>query len=346
MPNRNLVIITAILLALPAIAFFTLPSATILRASLLLVASFYMAGVATYLSFNSEHKSPLLGIAALLISMLIVLAGFSSIYEHTGLIEGNTVVKGDGNLAIYFSAVTWSTLGYGDIQPAADSRAIAAAQAMIGYVYMGLLTTVILSWLLGNKNDSPRHEMLSSALASGLVNIRPECNYSNLFQSLRKGDELLWLDTYSMSYSIFMRDLGEAAARGAALKIMVIKPNSEVARLRALEIEQAAFDDESFSSQSQAFIDAMIKTVENAQGNNIDVEIRTYSGLPGVPMYLVRRKNRPAQLITGFYLNRPSDNEWHIDWNPVEGGMLFQFEDYFRDKWQRDGEPVFSSKGD
>jgi len=40
---------------------------------------------------------------------------------------------------IYFSTVTWTTLGYGDVQPKPDIRLIAALEALLGYIYFGLL---------------------------------------------------------------------------------------------------------------------------------------------------------------------------------------------------------------
>ena len=40
---------------------------------------------------------------------------------------------------IYFSAVTFSTLGFGDITPSRDARLFAAAQAIIGNLHLGIV---------------------------------------------------------------------------------------------------------------------------------------------------------------------------------------------------------------
>ena len=40
--------------------------------------------------------------------------------------------------ALYFSAVTFTTLGYGDLQPRPETRLAAAFQAVTGYIYLGL----------------------------------------------------------------------------------------------------------------------------------------------------------------------------------------------------------------
>ena len=41
--------------------------------------------------------------------------------------------------AIYFSIVTWTTLGYGDLAPAKQLRLLASVQALLGYISMGVL---------------------------------------------------------------------------------------------------------------------------------------------------------------------------------------------------------------
>lgn len=40
--------------------------------------------------------------------------------------------------AVYFSAVTWTTLGYGDLTPPRDLRLLAALEALVGYIFLGL----------------------------------------------------------------------------------------------------------------------------------------------------------------------------------------------------------------
>jgi hypothetical protein len=45
--------------------------------------------------------------------------------------------------AIYFSIITWTTVGYGDLTPALQSRSTAAFEAITGYVVMGLVISVL-----------------------------------------------------------------------------------------------------------------------------------------------------------------------------------------------------------
>jgi hypothetical protein len=45
--------------------------------------------------------------------------------------------------ALYFSVVTWTTLGYGDIQPVRDLRMFAAIEALYGYIFFGLIVGLL-----------------------------------------------------------------------------------------------------------------------------------------------------------------------------------------------------------
>jgi len=66
--------------------------------------------------------------------MALTIWMFSEIY----LLLGVTTSTAE---SIYFSIVTWTTLGYGDIQPTGSARNYAASEAIIGYLYMGLIVS-------------------------------------------------------------------------------------------------------------------------------------------------------------------------------------------------------------
>lgn len=75
------------------------------------------------------------------IQALLLIANFAAIYAGHGLID--PVVNDEQSAplvrGLYFSTVTWTTLGYGDVQPKPDIRLIAALEALLGYIYFGLL---------------------------------------------------------------------------------------------------------------------------------------------------------------------------------------------------------------
>lgn len=46
---------------------------------------------------------------------------------------------------LYFSYTTWTTLGYGDVNPTESCRLITSFQATIGYVFMAIIAGIFLS---------------------------------------------------------------------------------------------------------------------------------------------------------------------------------------------------------
>src|SRR5262249_50467365 len=56
-------------------------------------------------------------------------------YAYLGLIDGERLVR-EPITCLYFSIVTWTTLGYGDVRPSMDARLVAASEALLGYTWM------------------------------------------------------------------------------------------------------------------------------------------------------------------------------------------------------------------
>ncbi|WP_244951681.1 ion channel [Pseudoalteromonas luteoviolacea] len=69
---------------------------------------------------------------------------FAVFYNISGLVfDGNVIYE--FSTSFYFSIVTWTTLGYGDVLPIEEIRLIAASQALLGYTYMAILIGLILN---------------------------------------------------------------------------------------------------------------------------------------------------------------------------------------------------------
>ena len=75
-------------------------------------------------------------VAIIVHGMLLVLI-FAGVYRWYGLERYPPLL--DRDLAIYFSVVTWTTLGYGDFHPSEQIRLLAASQALLGYVFLGVI---------------------------------------------------------------------------------------------------------------------------------------------------------------------------------------------------------------
>ena len=75
---------------------------------------------------------------------VLTIIAFAGIYRSLGIIEQGFFRYPTHMDAAYFSIVTFTTLGYGDFQPVAAYRMVAAIEALIGYVYLGLLVGFLL----------------------------------------------------------------------------------------------------------------------------------------------------------------------------------------------------------
>ncbi|WP_282095813.1 potassium channel family protein [Epibacterium ulvae] len=74
-----------------------------------------------------------------IVSSLFCIAVFSLLYRSVGLVSGGNQIVPDAATALYFSTVTFSTLGYGDFAPSVDLRLVASAQALIGNLHLGMI---------------------------------------------------------------------------------------------------------------------------------------------------------------------------------------------------------------
>ena len=61
----------------------------------------------------------------------------------------------DGSAAMYMSFLTWTTVGYGDYTPAKIVRSAAVVEATLGYVYMGMIDTLLITVMTKNLQENP-----------------------------------------------------------------------------------------------------------------------------------------------------------------------------------------------
>lgn len=72
---------------------------------------------------------------------------FAIIYYRYGLVFGGEHVKVSFLDSLYFSATTWTTLGYGDFSPIPRIRHITSIEAVLGYMGLGLWISLISSFI-------------------------------------------------------------------------------------------------------------------------------------------------------------------------------------------------------
>lgn len=92
--------------------------------------------VTQVLEFASQLRGAMTLIPASGFSVML----FASVFQTFGIRDGNgDPLNPDTWTAVYFSIVTWTTLGYGDFSPNNDTQIIAALEAVLGYLVMALI---------------------------------------------------------------------------------------------------------------------------------------------------------------------------------------------------------------
>jgi hypothetical protein len=104
--------------------------------------------------------------AKLMVALIMVgllcnwIMAYAVTYRYFGIIDSEKEAR-DSITCLYFSIVTWTTLGYGDVRPSLDARLIAASEALIGYVWMaafiGLLAELLRQLAREITSGSPNH---------------------------------------------------------------------------------------------------------------------------------------------------------------------------------------------
>lgn len=83
-------------------------------------------------------------LALVVVQLAVMIAGFAAVYQQVGLLDNTTPrteTVHDFWISAYYSVVTFTTLGYGDFYPTGSGRALAALQALTGYVVLGMLAS-------------------------------------------------------------------------------------------------------------------------------------------------------------------------------------------------------------
>ena len=95
--------------------------------------------------------------------LLVALAGtgvlivqFAFLYRWTGLVDPLGNPSDSIRDALYFSTVTWTTLGYGDFLPGPEARHIVVVEALLGYVMMALLVAAFVAGIARPRPDGWR----------------------------------------------------------------------------------------------------------------------------------------------------------------------------------------------
>jgi voltage-gated potassium channel Kch len=86
----------------------------------------------------------------------LIIISFASLFASSGILNSDGVIVKDFVSSIYFSIVTFTTLGYGDFKPTEEIRFFAATEALLGYLSMGILVATVAA-VLHRINNSGRN---------------------------------------------------------------------------------------------------------------------------------------------------------------------------------------------
>ena len=112
-------------------------------------ACYFIAIAAVFASITGIYPFAVhyIGRKRLLLSLMwhagSIILTFSAIYRGFGVLSGEHHVFPSFSASLYFSTVTWTTLGYGDFQPTEQLQLLAAGQAGLGYLFLGLIVAII-----------------------------------------------------------------------------------------------------------------------------------------------------------------------------------------------------------
>lgn len=90
----------------------------------------------------------------IVVSAFYTIVSFAFLFKQSGIVD-NASEPINGISYLYFSAVTFSTLGYGDISPTVMSRPFAALEALFGNLHLGLIAgaAFLIINALSKRND-------------------------------------------------------------------------------------------------------------------------------------------------------------------------------------------------
>jgi hypothetical protein len=130
---------------------------------ILLIMLVVLGGIAAMLERRRTLSNVLLSLFMIIAVPVWGILEFAIYYQDRGLIESGTNRPiTEPRDFVYFSIVTFTTVGYGDIIPKPETRILAATEALFGYMFIGLyvgILTQVTGHLVAAATSGTRHEL-------------------------------------------------------------------------------------------------------------------------------------------------------------------------------------------
>ena len=114
-----------------------------------------VAGLTPFIGFLTRDVGAVRMIVGLFGQVILLVLLFAGLYRGFGLRTAAAELAPllEWDIALYFSLVTWTTLGYGDLQPVRELQLLAALEAFLGYTYLGLIVGLVANRLSGRRGS-------------------------------------------------------------------------------------------------------------------------------------------------------------------------------------------------
>jgi hypothetical protein len=148
-PNRGMLqVIGLTVIATVSIILFTNDAwlAVTLSASVMaIIVGVVFFTISSILFVGLKERNIFLATAMVGVAIASIISLFAEIFVWIGVSSGNVCLNVPLHFAtaIYFSIVTWTTVGYGDLVPCGSGRLVAALEAILGYLVMALLIATL-----------------------------------------------------------------------------------------------------------------------------------------------------------------------------------------------------------
>jgi ion channel len=120
----------------PSIGFGVLEATSIIVSFFLV---YLLLGVAIFLTRRINAVQSAIFTVLSLSFLITLLLAFAFVYRKLGLVSSNRHRTTDPIVCLYFSIITWTTVGYGDFTPSPEARLFAAGEALLAYIFMAVL---------------------------------------------------------------------------------------------------------------------------------------------------------------------------------------------------------------
>ncbi len=180
--------------------------------------------------------------------------------------------------------------------------------------------------------------------APGGVRELVKVDFKDLFSKARTG-ETLWLsDTYIPNFFQYRESLKKAIERGVKFKFLVLNPECASAGCRPKEITKIQrLPHPIFTDGIREYWNILQEVAAEMNATRPGaLQAKYYSGLPGVPIYLIEDPRHKARLAyQSFFLLQPSVHSLHLVWGTSPTDSILQdFYEYLEWKWRFDTESV------